>query len=209
MALDLEEQEQLDEFKSWWKQNGKWVMAVAAIFVIAAGGWRIWQVWSSRQASEAFELYSRATQAVQMGDVKLAKELTGKIMDDYGRSGYAVAAAWLAGKINFESGDLTSAKAQYAYALDHAGDPGLKALAKLRLASVLLDQKDYAGALKQLDGEHDAAFAPLFANLKGDVLVAEGKAAEAREAYKQAVDKLDTKDPLRNVLEIKLAGLGG
>lgn len=209
MALDLEEQEQIDEFKAWWQQNGTWVIGIATVFVIAAVGWRGWNVWSAKQAAEAFDLYSRATQAVQMGDEKSAKELTGKIMDDYSRSGYAVPAAWLAGKINFDAGDLKSAQAQYQYALDHASEPGLKELARLRLAAVLLDQKDYAGAMKQLDGEHDAAFAPLFANLKGDVLVAEGKADEARASYKLAMDKLDQKNPLRATVEVKLDGLGG
>lgn len=209
MALDLEEQEQLDEFKAWWKQNGKWVLGAAALFVMAAGGWRAWQGWSGNQSAQAFDLFYRATQAAGMGDAKTAKELSGKIMDDYGRSGYAVPAAWLAAKINFDGGDLKSAQAQYQYALDHAGDPGMKELAKLRLAAVLLDQKDFAGALKQLDGTHDDAFASLFANLKGDILSAEGKGTEAREAYKLALDKLDPKSPLKNVIEVKLASLGG
>ena len=209
MALDLEEQEQLDEFKEWWKKNGKWVIVVALAFVLGAGGWRGWQIWSTKQSAAAAELYFSATKAVQMGDAKTAKELAGKIMEDYSRSGYAVPASWLAARISFESGDLKSAQAQYQYALDHARDDGLKDLARLRLASVMLDQKDYAGAMKLLDGKHEAAFAALFANLKGDVLAAQGKGAEARAAYQQAIDVLDAKDPLKSVVEIKLAGLGG
>ena len=74
---------------------------------------------------------------------------------------------------------------------------------------MLFDQKDYAGALKMLDGDQDDAFVPLFANLKGDVLVAQGKTAEAREAYKLALAKLDPKSPMKAVVEIKLDGVGG
>lgn len=209
MALDLEEQEQLDEFKTWWKQNGTFVMMAVTLFIVAAAGWRGWNLWTAKQSAESFGLYERAVQAAGNGDDKAAKELTGKIMDDYGRSGYAVPAAWLAGKINFSADDLKSAQAQYQYALDHAQDKGLKELASLRLAAVLLDQKDYAGALKLVGGEHDAAFAPLFDNLKGDILVAQGKPADARAAYKAASDKLDSKSPLKNVIDIKLAGVGG
>lgn len=209
MALDLEEQEQLDEFKAWWRKNGTMVVGVAAVIVIATAGWKGYQVWSARQSGEALGLFERAMQAAMANDAKSVKELTGKIMDDYGRTGYAVPAAWLAAKTNFVNGDLKSAQAQYQYALEHAKDPGLEALAKLRLASAQLDLKDYAGATKTLDGDHDPAFAPLFANLKGDVLVAQGKTAEARAAYRLALDKLDPKSPLKAVVEIKLGGVGG
>ncbi len=209
MALDLQEQEQLDEIKEWWRKNGTYVVGVMAAVAIVSGGWRGYQVWTARQSGEALGLYERAVQAAGGGDAKAVKELTGKIMDDYGRTGYALPAAWLAAKTNFASGDLKSAQAQYQYALDHAKDKGLVELAKLRLAAVQLDLKDYAGALKSLDGDHDEAFVPLFANLKGDVLVAQGKTEDARAAYKLALDKLDPKSPLKSVVEIKLGGVGG
>ena len=209
MALDLEEQEQLEALKEWWQKNGNAVVLAATVFVVAAAGWKGYQIWMARQSNAALGLFERAMQADLAKDPKAVKELTGKIMDDYGRTGYALPAAWLAGKTNVDAGDLKSAQAQYQYALDHAGDPGLKALARLRLATVLFDQKDYAGALKMLDGDQDDAFVPLFANLKGDVLVAQGKTAEAREAYKLALAKLDPKSPMKAVVEIKLDGVGG
>jgi predicted negative regulator of RcsB-dependent stress response len=209
MALDLEEQEQLEALKDWWRKHGNAVVWAATVFVVAAAGWKGYQIWMARQSNAALGLYERAMQAALANDPKAVKELTGKIMDDYGRTGYALPAAWLAGKTNVAAGDLKSAQAQYQYALDHAGDPGLKALASLRLATVLFDEKDYAGALKLLDGTQDDAFVPLFANLKGDVLVAQGKTAEAREAYKLALAKLDPKSPMKAVVEIKLDGVGG
>lgn len=209
MALDLEEQEQLDEFKAWWKQNGTYVIAAVAVFVIGVSGWKGWQIWSAKQAGEAMALYERAVQAAMANDPKTVKEVTGQIMDGYGGSGYAVPAAWLAGKTNFVAGDLKSARAQYQYALDHAGDKGLQQLARLRLASVQLDEKDYDGALKTLAVEPDAAFAALFADLKGDVLVEQGKKDEARAAYQLALDKIDATSPMKAMVEAKLDGLGG
>ncbi|MDR3393772.1 MAG: tetratricopeptide repeat protein [Parasulfuritortus sp.] len=209
MALDLQEQEQLDELKDWWRKNGTYVVGVAAAIAIVVGGWRGYQVWTARQSGEALGLFEHAMQAAVGNDSKAVKELTGKIMDDYGRTGYALPAAWLAAKTNFGNGDLKSAQAQYQYALDHAKDKGLVELAKLRLAEVDMDIKDYDGAMKLLDGDHDEAFVPLFANLKGDALVAQGKTDDARAAYKLALDKLDPKSPLKAVVEIKLGGVGG
>jgi predicted negative regulator of RcsB-dependent stress response len=209
MALDLEEQEQIDEFKAWWKQNGAWVIGAAAAFVIGVSGWKGWQVWSARQAGESMALFERAIQAASSNDAKAVKDVTGQIMENYSRSGYAVPAAWLAGKVNFSTGDLKSAQAQYQYALDHAGDKGLEQLARLRLAAVMLDQKNADGALKTLDVQPDEAFAALFADLKGDALAIQGKPDDARAAYKLALEKFDAKSPMKAMVEAKLDGLGG
>lgn len=209
MALDLEEQEQLDEFKAWWRQNGKWVIAAVAAFLIVVGGVRGWQYWTAKQAGEASRLFEQAMQAVALNDAKAIKEITGQIMENYPRTAYSAPAAWLAGRLNYEAGDLKSAKAQFQFALDHAGDKEIEQLARLRLASVLLDEKDYDGALAQLNREPEPAYAGLYALLKGDVLVAQGKPAEARSAYKLAVEKLDEKSQLKQLAEIKLEALGG
>ncbi len=209
MALDLEEQEQIDEFRAWWKQNGTFVIGAVAAFVIGVSGWKGYQVWSARQAGESMALFERAMQAAMANDAKSVKDLTGQIMENYGRSGYALPAAWLAGKVNFAAGDLKSAQAQYQYALDHADDKGLEQLGRLRLATVMLDQKDTAGALKLLEKEPDAAFAGLFADLRGDALALQGKPEEARAAYALAMEKLDAKSPMKAMVEAKLSGVGG
>ncbi len=209
MALDLEEQEQLAELKAWWKENAKWIITGLTVFVVVVAGYRGWQVWSHKQAAESSLLFDRAMQAAMMNDAKTVKDMTGQIMESYGRSAYAAPAAWLAGRLNHESGDIKSAVAQYEYALDKAGDAGVEQLARLRLAAVRLDSKDYAGALALLDRPHDAAFAGLYAHMKGDVLVAQGKLQEARAAYQDALKKLGDKSPLAPLVEIKMDGLGG
>lgn len=209
MALDLEEQEQVDELKAWWRQHGIYVIAVVSAFVIGVVGWRAWEVWTVKQGGESSALFERAMQSVIRNDSKGIKDATGQIMENHGRSGYATPAAWLAGKTNYLSGDLKSAQAQYQYALEHAKDPGVEQLARLRLATVQLEQKNFDEALKLLNTPHDDAFAALYANLKGDVLVAQGKAEEARAAYKVAFEKMDAGTPLKALVEIKLDSVGG
>lgn len=209
MALDLEEQEQLDELKAWWKQNGKWIIAGVSIFLLAAAGWRVWQSWTQTQAIESSALFDKAMQAAGANDTKAVKDISAQIMEHYNRSGYAAPAAWLAGRVNAQGGDLKSAQAQYEYALEHAKDEGLERLARLRLAAVLLEQKQYDAALARLNTEPGPAFAGLYADMKGDILVAQGKTAEARAAYQQALDKLGDASGLKPLVEIKLDGLGG
>ncbi len=209
MALDLEEQEKLDELKAWWKQNAKWVLSGLAVFVLAVAGWRGWQAWSHKQAVEASQLFDRAMQAAMNNDTKAVREITGQIMENYGRTGYATPAAWLAGQVNHANGDLKSALAQYAYALDKARDASVKQLARLRLAALRLEAGDYAGALALLDQPHDDAYAGLYANLRGDVLLEQGKASEARAAYQEALKKLGDQSALTPLVQMKLDALGG
>jgi predicted negative regulator of RcsB-dependent stress response len=209
MAFDLEEQEQLDEFKAWWKQHGTKVIVGVTAFLLIVGGWRAWQTWQHNQAAEASMLFDTAVQAASMNDLKSTKEITARIMENQSRGAYATPAAWLAGRVNHESGDLKSARAQYEYALEHARDDGLKQLARIRLAAVLFEDKDLPGALAQLDGAFDPAFQSLAAQLKGDILVEQGKPAEARAAYKLALEKLDDKSSLKPLLEIRMDALGG
>lgn len=209
MALDLEEQEQVEALKAWWKQHGTRVIVALTVFVVAVGGMRAWQVWSARQAAESSMLFERAMQVASMNDAKALKEVTGQIMEKHARSAYATPAAWMAGKANYEVSDAKSAQAQYEYALEHAQDEGLKQLARLRLAALRFDQKDPDAALKLLANEPAPAFAGLYAGLRGDILLSQGKKEEARTAYRLAVEKLGEKSPLRPLVQIKLDGLGG
>jgi len=209
MAFDLEEQEQLDEAKVWWKQHGNKVIWGVTVFLLATAGWRAWETWSRNQAAEASTLFDRVVQAAAMNDVKVTKDAAARIMEDHGRSAYATPAAWLAGSVNYESGDLKSARAQYEYALEHARDEGTAQLARLRLAGLKFEAKDLAGALALLNEPFTPAFAGLAAQLKGDVLVAQGKKDEARTAYKEAVEKLGEKSSLKPLVEMRLDALGG
>lgn len=209
MALDLEEQEQLDEAKAWWKLHGNKVIWGVTVFLLAAAGWRAWETWQRNQGAEASMLFDQAVQATSMNDLKTGKEAAARIMENHARGAYAAPAAWLAGRINYETGDLKSAKAQYEFALEHARDAGAEQMARLRLATLLFEEKDMAGALKLLDGTFEPAFQGLAGQLKGDILAAQGKKAEAREAYKLALEKLGDKSPLKPLVEIRLDGLGG
>lgn len=208
MALDLEEQEQVDEFKLWWNRNGKRVIAGAAIFVLAAAGVQGWRWWSGKQQQEAFGLYEQAMQHAGGNDAKGVKQLTGTIMDEYARTGYATLAAWLAGRVNLEAGDRQSATAQFQYALDHARDDASRDLARIRLAALKLDGGDHEAALELLSDEVMPAYAALAANLKGDALLAAKRPAEAHTAWQAAFEAMEDSDPLKSLVGIKMDSAG-
>ena len=129
--------------------------------------------------------------------------------DKFGRTTYAQMAGLIASRASFDAGDLKVAKEQLEWVANNAIDDEYKAIAKLRLAGVLLDEKAYDEGLKLVAGEYPESFAAMAADRKGDILVAQEKIDEARVAYQLALDKSDPKDPGRQLIQIKLDGIGG
>jgi predicted negative regulator of RcsB-dependent stress response len=208
-TYDLDEQERLDELKAWWKRWGNLVMIALAVLIAAAAGWRYWQNHTVTQSLEAATVYEKLTQSLAANDAKAAREAGAMLIDQYKGTAYAPRAALLLAKLNVVSKDVKSAQAQLEWAAANSKEPALKDLARLRLAGVQLDQKQYDAALKTLSATHSDAFAFRFHDLKGDVLLAQGKTAEARAAYQVAFDKTAKDNPYRNIVELKLDALGG
>ncbi|KXB32109.1 hypothetical protein AT959_03360 [Dechloromonas denitrificans] len=205
---DLEEQEQIDTLKTWWKMYGNLVTGVVVAASIGVIGWQGWNWHQRSQSAQAAAIYGVLEQAVATSDAQKVKAAAGELAEKFGRTNYASLGALVAAKQSFEAGDLKTAKAQLAWAAENAKDE-LKDLARLRLAAVQLDEKAYDEALKQLDAAHAPAFDVRFLELKGDVLSAQGKKPEARAAYKGALEKGEGKPgPSRELLQQKLDGLG-
>lgn len=218
-AFDLEEQEQISELRAWWQQYGKLVVTVTVAAVVTVVGFNFWQSYQRRQAGEASAVFTALQKAAAERDAKKAREAAGELLGKYGGTAYAAMGALVSARIQYESGDLQTAKAQLQWVVNEAKDTELRDMARLRLAGVLLDEKAHDEALKLLGEEPMAAFAPRYAELRGDVFMAQGKPAEARQAYQDALAKLDAAEKeagrrqsgsaLREVLQTKLDAVGG
>ncbi|MDD5330084.1 MAG: tetratricopeptide repeat protein [Sulfuricella sp.] len=207
-AYDLEEQEQLDVLKDWWKRNGNTVILAVAVFAAVVAGMQGWRYYQTHQRQQAALVYETVQNGVQNKDIKRVRDAAGQLIEKYPSTPYATRAALLAASANLEAGDAKSAKAQLQWVSEHAKEDGARDIARLRLAGLLLDEKNYADAMKQLESKHETAFDGLFSDLKGDVLAAQGKAADARAAYQAALEKMDDKGAYRQVVQMKLDGLG-
>ncbi len=205
---DLEEQEQIDTLKTWWKMYGNLVTGVIVAGSLAVVGWQGWNWYQGGQAAKASAIYGVLEQAAAAGDAQKVKAAAGELAEKFGGTSYAWLGAMLAAKQSFDAGDLKTAKTQLAWVAENGKDE-VKDLARLRLAAVQLDEKAYDEALKQLEAAHAPAFDPRFQELKGDVLTAQGKKSEARMAYKAALDKMGGKQgAARDMLQQKLDSLG-
>jgi len=203
-ALDLQEQEQIEALRAWWKDNGNFVLGAVLVVVVTMGGWRGWQYYQHEQATEAAMLY----QQVGSKDPKRVNDAAAAVTDKFSSTAYAARAALLAAQVNEQVKDAARAKTQLQWVIDHASEATLKDVARLRIAAILLDEKNYAEALQQLEAKHPESFDGLYADLRGDVLSAQGKADEARSAYKLAYEKINPQSMYRNLIQMKIDALG-
>lgn len=190
-VYDHAEQEQIDELRVWWQQYGNLITGALLLLAIAMAAWQGWNWWQRDQAAKASVLFTAVERALASQDAKLARDVTGELIDKYARTEYASMAGLLSARLQMTSGDLKTAKVQLNWVVDHAPAPELRDLARLRFAELLLAEKSYAEVVKLLAVQPASAFLPRYAELKGDAYAAEGKLKEARAAYQDALDTLD------------------
>jgi len=210
MALDLEEQEQVDELKAWWKQHGGLITAAVVAVAVGFAGWQAWRWYQGSQASQASMLYETLSKAAQANDAKALRDAAGTLVETYPRTLDASMGALVAARYYFDRNDLKTAKAQLEWVMERAPSQDFKDLARLRLAAVLLDEKAHDEALKLLDAKPAAPYEAQYAALRGDVLLAKNQAAEAKAAYKLALEEADPGDgAFQESVRIRLEALGG
>jgi predicted negative regulator of RcsB-dependent stress response len=209
MAYDHEEQEQLATLKSWWSRNGN-VVTWALIIVLAAyGAWAGWTVYQRNQAAQAGQFYEEFQRAVTAQDKEKVLRAAVDMQAKFPRTAYAEMTALGAAKYAFEANDLPTAKMQLQWVIDNGASDDYKAIAKVRLAGILLDEKAYDEGLKLLSGNFPVPFASVVDDRKGDIFVAQNKLEEARTAYQAALEKTAQKSPGRQLIQIKLDAIGG
>jgi len=206
-TYDLEEQEQLAALKAWWKEHGGAILLGATLVLAAIAAWNGWTWYQRSQSAQAAVLYDTLQKAARANDLKATRETAGAILENFPRSAYAPLAALVSAKVHFQAGDLKTARAQLQWVIEHAGSDEIRAIATLRLASVLLDDNEPDAALKILEGKAPPGFEALYASLRGDILVTQKKRSEARASYKAALEKAEA-GALRDALRLKLEALG-
>ncbi|HEY9280770.1 MAG TPA: tetratricopeptide repeat protein [Eoetvoesiella sp.] len=210
MAYDLEEQEKLDALRAWWERYGTLCVVLAFAVAISILGWRGWQWYQGHQSAQAMGYFEALENAAgQQGDDSVAriKAASETLRSDFSKTGYTSRAVLVAAEALQQRGDLAGAQEQLDWLVKNSTDAALVPLAKLRLSGVLLEQNQYDQALAQLSAPAES-FAGLYADRRGDVLAAQGKKAEAKEAWQTAIKALGG-DPITQIIQLKIDALGG
>jgi predicted negative regulator of RcsB-dependent stress response len=206
--LDLEEQEQLEQVKAFWKQYGNLITWLITLALLAFAGWTGWDWWQREQAVKAAAMFDEFDRAAKLGDADKAGRVFGDLKERYGRTTYAAQAALLAARLQHDKGQADAAKASLSWAAENAAETEYRDIARLRLAGLQLDAKQYDEAAKTLDAVKGAEFAALVADRRGDIAMLSGKPDQAKAEYQKAYAAMDKNVDYRRLIEAKLASLG-
>jgi predicted negative regulator of RcsB-dependent stress response len=206
--LDLEEQEQLDELKHFWKRWGDLISWLLIAVLAGYAGWTGWQYWSNKQAVQSAAMYDTVERAAQAGDMAMLDRSVADIKDKFASTTYAQQAVLLAARVYQDKDRAADAKTQLSWVAEKASDPGYQALARLRLAALLIEEKAYDQARQQLTGKTPTSFEPLMADRLGDIDMLQGNSADAVKQYQKAWKGLEPSAEYRRLVAVKLAALG-
>jgi predicted negative regulator of RcsB-dependent stress response len=206
--LDLEEQEQLDELKHFWKRYGSVITWVLIAVFGAVAAWNGYQYWQRSQAAQAAVMYDEVERAAVAGDVAKLERAMADMKERYAGTAYAEQAALLAARAYHDKGNLEAAKGALAWVAAKGSDEGYQSVARLRLSGMLFEAKAYDEALQQLTAPMPKDFAPLAADRRGDIMLAKGQKTEAKAQYQAAYKGLDERSDYRRIIEVKLNALG-
>ncbi len=206
--LDLEEQEQLDQLKAFWKQYGNLITWAITIVLAAFAAWNGWNWWQREQAVKAAAMFDELQRAADAGDAAKTSGIFNDLKDRFGGTAFAQQGGLLAARVQFDKGTPEAAITALTWVADNASETEYRSVARLRLAGLLADQKKFDEALKQLDGAGGKEFEALVADRRGDILLAQGKTEEAKAAYRKAWDAMDPSIQYRRLIDAKLTSLG-
>ena len=207
-ALDLQEQEQIDQLKAFW---AKWGNAITGLLVVAAlsfASWSGWNWYQREQGAKASVLFDELERSVAAADVDKATRVLGDLRKGFGGTVWSSQGALSVAKLQYDAGKVDDAQASLKWVADSGATEALKAMATLRLAGLLLDKKDAGSALALLVGDGPVGFEALWADRRGDALQVKGDPAEAKAAYKKALTLLGEGAEYRGLVEAKLMALG-
>jgi len=207
-ALDLEEQEQLDQIKHFWKKYGNLISWVLIVVLGGYAAWNGYQYWQRDQAAKAAVLYDEVERSASAGDLARVQRSLADIQDKYAGTLFAHQASLLAAKFLSAQGKSVEAQAALKWVVGAAPEPAYRDIARLRLSALLLDSGSLDDALAQLAQPMVASLMGLASDLKGDILTAKDQKSEALTAYKKAWDELSEIPDYRRLVEAKLNALG-
>jgi predicted negative regulator of RcsB-dependent stress response len=206
--LDLQEQEQLDALKAFWKQYGNLITWTVILALLAFAGWRYWQHRQAQQGLEAGAMYEELDRAVDAADLDRTARVLADLQQRFPKTAFAAQGALLAARLQAEKGQADAAKASLGWLLSTVEDVDFQAMARLRLAVVLADAGQHDEALKTLDAPFPAPYEALQADRRGDVLALKGDKPGALAAYQRAYAAMSEQVGYRGLIEAKMGALG-
>jgi len=199
------DEERAEAIKKWWKENGLSILLGVGIGLGAIFGWRAWMDYRETVRQQASAAFERLLAEADAGDAQSARAQSKLLREEFAATAYATLASLVRARVEAKVGNLVAARTALEQAIAGSPAPGIRRIAALRLARVLIAEGDLQGAAG-LVARHDdgSGFNGAFAALRGEIAEAQGRMAAARTAYEQA---LATGAPSPDQIRMKLDNL--
>lgn len=202
------EQEQLEIFTRWWKENGHWTLIAIILGLVVYISWTQWQNHQHQRAEDASVLYDDLLSFAEAGSPETLG-LASRLRTEYADTFYGQAALLFLAESSVKQNDLAAAETYLDELIKKNTGDDLAYTAKLRSAKVLHALGKDEEALLRLQEPVPAGFKLLFAELRGDIFVAQSQHDKARTAYQEAIIAGEKDSTGRNeILEMKLSQAG-
>ena len=208
MDVYATEEQQIEEIKKWWKENGLSIVAGVVLGLGAIFGWRAWQSHLVTEAEAASMVYQKMTTAISEEKTDEMRKYAGELLADYPATAYAVFAKLFLAKQAVDDKQPAEAEEHLRWALDNSKDDSLTHEIRLRLARVMAAQEKFSDALALLDITDKGAYSGHYDEVRGDILTQQGDIEGARAAYQQAQTKFKAAGTDTAILEMKLDDIG-
>ena len=209
MAEDLlTDDEQLENVKHWFSENGTWLAGGVVLGAALLFGWRYYDSYKSQQALTAASKFNALNTALEKNDRASAKNIAADLKKDYSNSPYADQADLMMARLAVDAGELANAVDPLTRVMNNSHDSELKNIARLRLARVLIDQGKPDEAVNTLSAAQSGAFGARFHEVRGDALLAKKDTAGAIREYQAALADSDGRGFERGLVELKITDLG-
>ena len=208
--LDLEEQEQLAQLRHFWNRWGNLILGVLIVVLGAFAAWNGWQLWQRKQGAQASAVLEALENAAEAGDAGRVQERFADLTARYAHTLQATHGALATAAVMDEKNQPQQAQNALEWAALHGDNAGLRAVARLRLASLHMDAKQWDKAAQDLTVPFPAAFAAPAADRQGDLAMLQGKRDEAVAAYRKAFAAASSpaNADLRRLIAVKLNAVG-
>lgn len=205
---DYNPDDQLANLKAWWKQYGNALIIGILIGLVLLVGGNYWKQYKIKRAEAASQLYENLLADWQQGKFEAVSTAAAKLMQDYAATPYAGKSALLMARQRFDAKDIAGTRTHLEWAMQNASETQVQHSARLRLARLFLDQGDTAAALALANIQDTDGFVSEYAELRGDVLLAQGDRDGARRAYQLAIEKVTPSSSYLQMLTMKRDNLG-
>ena len=119
----------------------------------AYAGWNGWNWWQRDQAVKAGAMFDELDSAAQAGDADRAGRVFADMKERFPRTAFAQQGGLLAAKVAFDKGQLDAARAELTWVAEQRERRASTRRSRgCAWPALLLDEKKYDEALKQLDG---------------------------------------------------------